>query len=373
MILASSMLFSHRWGSCSRLPVSFFGLPVLLLLSTLFHHDVQASRNQHITTSIHPNLSTYLADGDSSQLKTSPHLHSGRYIFLIRGGFDEDEYGEDYDDQMYDDDEDEIPTEGYDNKMVDPLIDNEKLRAPEEGRRKGGPPRGQPSRRRGPPPASRPVRKGKKPPHWSKRMASQTFKMGTSLAWGTVQRTGKVAYQLVKPRHVEARELLGLWRLDQQVSSNGGDLASVATVELDPRKQVVILKLPNGKTVVESYSFRKTRMGSWQTEFVAPAFLVGDTPRLYGYRGVWHRKLADKSVIKLTGKIYTVRKQRFGKEKGKYLFAQPVGTFVARRRLKLSEEDEDDDFESDDEDEFEGEEMEVFDDSYDFSDGEDMV
>lgn len=191
-------------------------------------------------------------------------------------------------------------------------------------------------------------------------MASSGLKMTSQLAWGAVQQTGKVAYHMVKPRHVELHELTGLWRLDQSIvtnNNNGGDMiASVATVELDPRKRVVRLKLPNGETVVEPFTFQKTRLGSWTTEFVSPAFLVGDTPRLYGYRGTWQRKLADKRVIKLVGKIYTVRKQRFGKDKGKYLYAQAVGTFVARRRMKLtnsnhpqSTEDEDD--ESDDEEE----------------------
>jgi len=149
-------------------------------------------------------------------------------------------------------------------------------------------------------------------------------------------------------------------------------MASVATVELEARLKVVRLKLPNGKTVVEPFLFQKTRLGSYMTEFVVPAFLVGDTPRLYGYRGTWQRKLADKRVIKLVGKIYTVRKQRFGKDKGKYLFAQPVGTFVARRRMKLSSsEDDDEDEDDDDVEEVSDDDFEAQDDDEDDENGND--
>jgi hypothetical protein len=289
-------------------------------------------------------------------------------IFAWRGGYNGRGQGEDFDfeegeaDEDDDEDseeegfaddmvEDDAPADGYDHSLIHPPTDEENLmsltknNADSSGRRRRG----------GPPP---PVRRAKRSKHWSQRLASQSLKMGSQLAWGAVQQTGKVAYQLVKPRHVEARELIGLWRLDQQIVSSGRDMASVATVELDPRHRLVTLKLPNGKTVVKPFSFRKTRLGSYQTEFVAPAFLVGDTPRLYGYRGTWQRKLADKRVIKLVGTIYEVRKTRFGKSKGDYQFTQPIGTFVARRRMKLSDDEDDDDdaFQSDSEEDDEGQE-----------------
>jgi hypothetical protein len=107
--------------------------------------------------------------------------------------------------------------------------------------------------------------------------------------------------------------------------------------------------------------------GSFQTQFVVPAFLIGENQmRLYGYRGTWQRKLADKRVIKLVGKIYQVHKQRFGKNRGEYVFGQAVGTFVARRRIKARvEEDEigdneeyDDD--DDDEEDWDDEELEGY-------------
>jgi hypothetical protein len=156
--------------------------------------------------------------------------------------------------------------------------------------------------------------------------------MTSNLAWNTVRQSGKVAYNLIRPKHVDLWEVGGLWRLDQQITEKGDKvLASVATVELDPRQRLVFLSMGGDET----------RLGSFQTEFVAPAFLVGETPRLYGYRGTWHRKVADTKVIKLVGIIYAVKKQRFGKGRGGYQFGQAIGTFVARRRLQITEEDDD--------------------------------
>lgn len=289
-------------------------------------------------------------------------------IHILRGGAqysdddntfsddDDDEYdgnSDPYDQEEESDEEEGLATrrDSYDHGMIDP---------PKEARARERPPGG-PGPHKGqqgkplPPSSGRRKRRA----HWTQRLATTTFKMGSDLALGAVQQTGKMAYQLVKPRHVDPRELTGLWRMDQQVAKQGrggGDLASVATVELDSRKRLVTLTLPDGKTIVKPYVFKKTRLGSYKTEFILPAFLVGSEPRLYGYKGIWQRKLADKKVIKLVGKIYQVRKQRFGKQKGSYQFIQPVGTFVARRRMKLSDEEEDDD-EYDDGD-FDGDEEE---------------
>lgn len=270
-------------------------------------------------------------------------------VLSLRAGSFDDEYDDDdgYDIEDDDDDDVEMTARGdgpgkrspYDHSLIDPPSDNDRVRRPPHSQR--SPPR-------------RPSYRSKRPPHWSQRLATQSVKMGSQLAWGAVKQTGNLAYQLVKPRHVEDRELLGLWRLDQQVvnsnSRGGSDLVSVATIELDPRKRLLTLKLPNGKKVVEPYGFKKTRLGNYKTEFVAPAFLVGESPRLYGYKGTWQRKLADQNVIKLVGKIYEVRKQRFGNRGRKYpqyQFVQPVGTFVARRRLQLSEDEEEEDFDDD--------------------------
>ena len=154
-------------------------------------------------------------------------------------------------------------------------------------------------------------------------------------------------------------------------------MVSVATVQLDARRKLVIVRhrpiekhgetepekndqdetdendeKPKEVVIRQPYTFTKSRLGSYKTSFVAPAFLVGDKPRMYGYKGTWQRKMADKKVIKLVGSIYEVRRQKFGKDRGSYQFTgKPVGTFVARRRVQLEEEEDDDD-DDDDEDYF---------------------
>jgi hypothetical protein len=221
--------------------------------------------------------------------------------------------------------------------------------------------------------------KKRKPKHWTQRMASQSLQLTSKLAWNTVKQPGKLAYHLIRPKHVDLPETGGLWRLDQQVTMKGDrQVASVATIELNARKRLVILRQPpppqqqqqqqqqqkastddnndedttkSKETVIaEPYTFTKSRLGSYKTSFVAPAFLVGDKTRLYGYKGTWQRKVADTKVIKLVGKIYNVKRQRFGKGKGSYQFDGPaVGTFVARRRIQMTEEEEEEDVYDDDE------------------------
>jgi hypothetical protein len=215
-----------------------------------------------------------------------------------------------------------------------------------------------------------PRRKRKKLPHWSQRLATSSIQMTGQLAWNTlIKQPSKLAYHVIRPKHVDIRETNGLWRLEQQVTERGGrEVASVATIEFHSRLRQVILRkeehlqiqssegkngMPKIITIKEPYTFTKTKLtGSFQSQFVAPAFLIGENQvRLYGYRGTWQRKLADKRVIKLVGKIYQVHKQRFGKHRGEYVFGQAVGTFVARRRIKARvEEDEIEDVEEYDDD-----------------------
>ena len=186
----------------------------------------------------------------------------------------------------------------------------------------------------------------KKKKSWTNQMASDSFKLTSKVAWKTMTVPGKVAYQLLRPKYVDEKEVAGLWRIDQQVTGRGDRLiSSVATVELDPRRHVVIVQQPadgagSKKPWIEPYKFQKTRLGSYKTEFVASAFLVGSKTRRYGYRGTWQRKMADKQVLKLVGKIYELKKNRLSKG---FTFGDPVGTFVARRRVQMEEDDFDDD------------------------------
>ena len=249
------------------------------------------------------------------------------------------------------------------------------------------------------------------------KLATKSLSATGSLAWKALVKTpGKLAFHVIRPKHVDLVETFGLWRLDQQVvekSNRRGDdqrtIASVATIEFvrpplpprgergrsgrgsgrgsgPPRPPMVVVRHSKGeskdgedggeKEIVyrAPYTFiRKNKylkgasLSSFQTSFVAPAFLVGENQtRLYGYKGTWQRKLADKSVIKLKGKIYQVHKQKFGKKRGEYVYGPAVGTFVMRRRILMSEEECDDidesEFDESDDDEFDYDDDEEYDD-----------
>ncbi|KAG7367647.1 hypothetical protein IV203_030318 [Nitzschia inconspicua] len=311
------------------------------------------------------------------------HLQRQRYLWSsqvlpLRGG----DAPEEYDDDEYDAEEEEQqqkvvgkngrtklpspqrrnPKETYDHSMIDLPPD------PTHGGRPV------PSRRRQPPPT--PLRKKKKKPHWSQRLATSSLQMTGQLAWNTlIKQPTKLAYHVIRPKYVDIRETDGLWRLEQQVTEREGrEVASVATIELQAKPRIVILRKeeqpttttntknnpnqPNVLIIKEPYTFTKKKLtGSFQTQFVIPAFLIGENQmRLYGYRGTWQRKLADKRVIKLVGKIYQVHKQRFGKNRGEYVFGQAVGTFVARRRIEAKIIDKEEELE--DMDEYDGDEEE---------------
>jgi len=244
------------------------------------------------------------------------------------------------------------------------------------------------------------------------KLATKSLSMTGSLAWNAlVKQPGKLAFHVIRPKHVELVETFGLWRLDQQIieksTKRGEDprtIGSVATIEFvpppqPPRRQrgrprrvpppLVVVRHSKDKSKDDKdeddkhenvyrapYTFvRKNKylkgasLSSFQTTFVAPAFLIGENQtRFYGYKGSWQRKLADKSVIKLKGKIYQVHKQKFGKKRGEYVYGPAVGTFVMRRRVSMSEE-EYEDFDESDEDDFD-DELEYDDEKDEYSDYE---
>ena len=292
-------------------------------------------------------------------------------VLSVRGGADSDydfsdqEESEEEED-FYDDDEEDRST-----SRVPPSTATSSTRNRGRPPRHGGP--GPPSNRKNsnydhrmarPPASDRnrrpPPSTAKKTADWAKSVASKSLKFSGQAAWKTVSMPGKVGYHLIRPKHVDEREIGGLWRLDQQITErNDRIVASVATIEIDPRKHVVIVRPVDGPPLIQPYKFSKTKLGSFKLEFVAKTFMVGSQTRMYGYKGTWQRKLADPKVLKLAGKIYQLRKNRLSKG---FTLGNPIGTFVARRRVQLDDEDfdEDDDEEYDDafEDEDEDEEYE---------------
>lgn len=227
------------------------------------------------------------------------------------------------------------------------------------------------SRTKSPPtPRHRPSSKGngrRRPPPSSsssfdalqqaQELAKKTLSIASNTAIGTIKTSGKAAYYLTAPKFVSKPEIYGVWRLDQTI----GTTPCAANIEFTPTE---VITRYQGEEVVNGYLFQsRTWPRSCTIEFEAEAFQGPDDekPVRFIYKGSFRRKLADKNVIKIVGKIYEIRK-RFGKT----ICGEEVGSFVARRRMnkppslkrgsheKPTKEDEenDDDVEYDDDYEY---------------------
>jgi hypothetical protein len=176
-------------------------------------------------------------------------------------------------------------------------------------------------------------------------IAKKTLSIASNTAMGTIKTSGKAAYYLTAPKFVSKPEIYGVWRLDQTV----GSTPCAANIEFTPT-EVITRYL--GEEVVNGYLFQsRTWPRSCTIEFEAEAFQgPGDEkPVKFIYKGYFRRKLADKSIIKIVGKIYEIRK-RFGKS----VRGEEIGSFVARRRIsKPIDDDEYDEYDDDDDDEYE--------------------
>jgi len=267
----------------------------------------------------------------------------------------------------------------------------------DEDRPRAPSPHSSSSRRRRPPPPRRrdQLSTDKKPSPLLARLARGSLSLTGKAAMLTAKTSGKAAYHLMRPKHVDVSEIFGLWRFDQQIvfsSGRGGDvddevLEATANIEFRPEGTVVVRastdddddgsgegatgeregsKGDTRKLFVTRFKFTPaTPIKCARIEFDARAFLVEAgyeendhdkrrlPPALYFYKGYVGRKLADSSVIKIKGKIYRIEKTGWRGQSYKHV---AIGTFVARRRLRLaSSEDETDD---DDDDGWEGEDDE---------------
>jgi len=89
------------------------------------------------------------------------------------------------------------------------------------------------------------------------------------------------------------------------------------------------------------------------------------------YKGSLERKVADKSVIKMVGKLYEIERSKgmFGKDLP--VRYNKIGSFVGRRRIVIQDDESDD--EENDFLEKENEPGEGDDDDYDFDDDNDEL
>lgn len=154
------------------------------------------------------------------------------------------------------------------------------------------------------------------------KFAAKSLSKTGSLAFNAFVKTpGKLAFHVIRPKHVDLVETFGLWRLDQEVierSNRRGDdqrtITSVATIEFirpkppprgdrgrplrgqgPPPPPLVVIRHSKGEskdgqdggekesvyrapyTFVRKNKYLKgASLSSFQTSFVAPAFLVGE-------------------------------------------------------------------------------------------------
>lgn len=163
-----------------------------------------------------------------------------------------------------------------------------------------------------------------------KDLTQKSLSLATSATMSTLKTGGKAAYYITAPKFVSKREICGVWRFDQSI----GSTACAANVEFTPRGDAITKY--KGEENVTGYLFQSRNWPlSCTIEFEASAFQgPGDEfPIRYYYKGSFRRKIADKNVIKIVGKIYEVRKGRFGRGNTSGV---EVGSFVARKRIILA-------------------------------------
>mmetsp|Transcript_19796 Transcript_19796/g.29746 ORF Transcript_19796/g.29746 Transcript_19796/m.29746 type:complete len:321 (-) Transcript_19796:1536-2498(-) len=177
-------------------------------------------------------------------------------------------------------------------------------------------------------------------------LAKKTIDVTSAAAWTTLKGSGKAAFYLAAPKHVERREMVGVWRLDQSVGDKFSTVCA-ANVEFTTKGDVMVKY--DDQTFITPFLFRERKWPqSCTVEFEARAFQGphDEKPVLMRYKGYFRRKLADSNVIKIVGDIYAVSKTGWRRGDGKR-----IGSFVARRRLlKRRQNDEsatEDEFEED--------------------------
>jgi hypothetical protein len=194
---------------------------------------------------------------------------------------------------------------------------------------------------------------------------------------------------VLRPKTVELDELVGLWRVDQELSvsrdENDAAATNVFTMELAvvtsppgrdgrrrderfPPERIVLLTITDGSG---------TKTAARQVQFKPSSSPLTHAQLQWTYRGLQykaaiHRKLADPSVLKLKGTI-TYRPpppppqgrgllQAWSNATPKRRRDEKVGTFVARRRMKFEDEMEEEEVGAVDEYEDEEDSGHVYDD-----------
>lgn len=251
--------------------------------------------------------------------------------------YDYDEYDDDDDEEDYDeyDDDDEV----YDNEDEYEYDDEYDYKDERYPRRMSNPRAHTPSSSSSS--SSHRIQQQRRRRGTNNALASITSTTKTigsktaGLAVSTVRESTKVAMNLASPKRVQLRHVAGMWRFDQVVSyakgkgrREGDEILCAANIEMDARGKCFTTY--EGKKVDSEYNFIERAWPRFCTiEFTAKAFQGphDKEPVAMFYKGHFTRKVMDRSVIKIEGKIYALR--------GRGMFQKKVcvGTFVARKRL----------------------------------------
>jgi hypothetical protein len=237
------------------------------------------------------------------------------------------------------------------------------------------------------------------------RLAQQSAKLSSQALSATARGSGQVAYALLRPKHVEYAELVGLWRLDQWIEDDDNNnnenhhhhYDETRTLELTEQCTVLFSRPQSSSSTSSTTSSTATTRDSapkqkqqhrhgvplefkpahWPS--LATLSFYDHTTRLY-YKCTVQRKMADPKVLKLRGKIYKMQRRRPGglgvfwqksKKQNEHVVTLadiqkkgliPIGTFVGRRRMKLLLTDNDDDQEEQDESDWESDDDADYDD-----------
>ena len=271
-----------------------------------------------------------IVSSSSSSSSSPPRLNLGsvtkwydlegimRIGMNIRGGVDlyeEEEFYDEEDEQEFYEEEDEEEEEQKDW----PIRRRGSTYGPSAHRSRGSPPRRNPPRKKS----------GGMIQSVTGTTKAITAKTA-NLAVASVRESTKAAVSLASPKHVSIRHVAGVWRFDQTVGKPGKSrvITCAANIRFDTRGNLSTTY--DGKETKSRYEFVER---SWprycSIEFEANAFQGPSDaePVNMFYKGYFTRKVMDRSVIKIEGKIYALKGRGMFKKKVQ------VGTFTARKRL----------------------------------------
>ena len=156
----------------------------------------------------------------------------------------------------------------------------------------------------------------------------------------TARGSTKIAADLVRPKEVDWEELVGWWRLDISLeNANINDDTPPMTIQITRDGRVRYTDISTNKNMGKECSAAvEFRPASWPR---SAKLKFSNKEQGLVYECTVQRKLANLEILKLRGKIYSMR--RF---QGKV----QVGTFVGRRRMIVMDNDQDEEIDEEEED-----------------------